>query len=34
MICVKAEITKEICNIDDELKLIYHSEKLYLNLDI
>ena len=26
MICVKAEIPKEICNIDDELKAIYHSE--------
>ena len=26
MICVKTEIPKEICNIDDELKAIYHSE--------
>ncbi len=26
MICVKAEIPKEICEIDDELKAIYHSK--------
>tara|TARA_Y100000590_G_scaffold238911_1_gene268736 strand:+ start:998 stop:1192 length:195 start_codon:yes stop_codon:yes gene_type:complete len=26
MICVKAEIPKEVCNIDDELKAIYHSK--------
>ena len=26
MICVKTEIPKEICNIDDELKAIYHSK--------
>jgi hypothetical protein len=26
MICVKAEISKEICEIDDELKAIYHSK--------
>ncbi|KRO86747.1 MAG: hypothetical protein ABR90_05555 [Cryomorphaceae bacterium BACL29 MAG-121220-bin8] len=26
MICFKTEIPKEICNIDDELKAIYHSE--------
>ena len=25
MICVKTEIPKEICDIDDELKAIYHS---------
>jgi hypothetical protein len=25
MICIKTEITKEICDIDDELKAIYHS---------
>ena len=25
MICVKTEIPEEICNIDDELKAIYHS---------
>ena len=25
MICIKAEIPKEICEIDDELKAIYHS---------
>ena len=26
MICVKAEIPKEVCDIDDELKAIYHSK--------
>ena len=26
MICIKAEIPKEICQIDDELKAIYHSK--------
>ena len=26
MICIKTVIPKEICNIDDELKAIYHSE--------
>ncbi|MBT4063079.1 MAG: hypothetical protein HOD79_04665 [Flavobacteriaceae bacterium] len=25
MICIKTEIPKEICDIDDELKAIYHS---------
>ncbi|RZD38258.1 MAG: hypothetical protein CXT75_01780 [Methanobacteriota archaeon] len=25
MICIKADIPKEICKIDDELKAIYHS---------
>ena len=25
MICIKIEIPREICNIDDELKAIYHS---------
>ena len=25
MFCIKAEIPKEICDIDDELKAIYHS---------
>jgi hypothetical protein len=25
MICLKTEIPKEICDIDDELKAIYHS---------
>ena len=25
MICIKANIPEEICNIDDELKAIYHS---------
>ena len=26
MICIKAEIPKELNNIDDELKAIYHSK--------
>ena len=26
MICIKAEIPQEICDIDDELKAIYHSQ--------
>ena len=26
MICVKAEIPADICDIDDELKAIYHSQ--------
>ena len=26
MICIKTEIPKEICEIDDELKAIYHSQ--------
>ena len=26
VICIKAEIPKEICEIDDELKAIYHSK--------
>jgi len=25
MICIKAHIPKEVCEIDDELKAIYHS---------
>jgi hypothetical protein len=25
MFCIKADIPKEICKIDDELKAIYHS---------
>ena len=25
MICIKADISQEICDIDDELKAIYHS---------
>ena len=25
MICIKTNITKEICEIDHELKVIYHS---------
>ena len=26
MICIKTEIPQEICNINDELKAIYHSK--------
>ena len=26
MICIKTEIPKEFCGIDDELKAIYHSQ--------
>ena len=26
VICIKTEIAKEICEIDDELKAIYHSQ--------
>jgi len=26
MICIKADIPKELSNIDDELKAIYHSK--------
>lgn len=26
MICIKAEIPDELCEIDDELKAIYHSK--------
>ena len=26
MICFKAKIPKEVCDIDDELKAIYHSK--------
>ena len=26
MICIKAEIPHEVCEIDDELKAIYHSQ--------
>ena len=26
MICIKAEIPVEICQIDDELKAVYHSK--------
>ncbi len=29
MICVKAEIPKEVCDIDDELKAIYHSKDTF-----
>ena len=25
MICIKTQIPKELCDIDDELKAIYHS---------
>jgi hypothetical protein len=27
MYCIKAEIPQEICDIDDELKAIYHSNE-------
>ena len=27
MICIKTEIPQEICDIDDELKAIYHSNE-------
>ena len=26
MICIKTDIPQEICDIDDELKAIYHSK--------
>ena len=26
MICIKTEIPKELCDINDELKAIYHSQ--------
>ena len=26
MICIRTEIPEQICNIDDELKAIYHSK--------
>ena len=26
MICIKTQIPQEICDIDDELKAIYHSQ--------
>ena len=26
MICIKTQIPQEICDIDDELKAIYHSK--------
>ncbi|MDG2397382.1 MAG: hypothetical protein P8M03_07010 [Flavobacteriaceae bacterium] len=26
MICIKTDIPKEVCEIDDELKAIYHSK--------
>ena len=29
MICIKTEIPKEICDIDDELKAIYHSKDTF-----
>ena len=28
MICIKADIPKELNNIDDELKAIYHSKNI------
>jgi len=27
MTCIKTKIPEEICNIDDELKAIYHSKR-------
>ena len=27
MICLEIEIPKDVCDIDDELKAIYHSEE-------
>jgi hypothetical protein len=27
MICIKTQIPEKICNIDDELKAIYHSKE-------
>jgi len=29
MICVKANVPREICDIDDELKAIYHSKESF-----
>lgn len=29
MICVKADVPQEICDIDDELKAIYHSKETF-----
>ena len=29
VICIKTEIPKEICEIDDELKAIYHSHDTF-----
>ena len=29
MICLEIEIPKDICDIDDELKAIYHSEDCF-----
>ena len=26
MICIQAEIPQEVCDIDDELKAVYHSQ--------
>ena len=28
MFCIKAKIPQEICDIDDELKAIYHSKEV------
>jgi hypothetical protein len=28
MICIKADVLKELINIDDELKAIYHSKNI------
>ena len=33
MICIKTDIPQEICDIDDELKAIYHREhSMYLDI--
>ena len=29
MICIKSKIPKELCDIDDELKAIYHSQDTF-----
>ncbi|MGH1538689.1 MAG: hypothetical protein ACRBDX_11695 [Gammaproteobacteria bacterium] len=29
MICIKADVPSEICDIDDELKAIYHSKDTF-----
>ena len=29
MICLEIEIPKDVCDIDDELKAIYHSEDCF-----
>ncbi len=29
MICLETEVPQEICDIDDELKAIYHSKDVF-----